>query len=357
MWKTLVPAVLLWPVLGAAAGSAEGGENRPGGCFIDRPDKGILIDIQGKLQENFVCGTPAPGGKEMLHWQWQITAKGKTYELDLGDVRAWYRIAQRHNGKTVRIKGRLEFRGRPESLLQLAKDPAPVFGAWIIVVTDMQPVVEHHVRETVEFEVHGKLQFNQKLGLPERVVNIITAGKQKFVLEMSRYQARLAYKWDGQNVVVKGRMTGRFIEMEWSCLPPEWETVFPILQVTHIAPAPGSSVQKTVHLDVQGVVGPIGRKPSQVWNDDELPNWKITAGDKTYELEVGPFGPLLETVKALNGKTVKITGRVEGRTYALTRRSNGQPVLMDACCVMKSVLVVEHIEVVDLEHIGVSVVN
>src|SRR5262249_10983553 len=146
MWKTLVPAVLLWPVLGAAAGSAEGGENRPGGCVIDRPDKGIFIDIQGKLQKNFFCGTPAPGGKDilLLNWQWRITAQGKTYDLDLGDVRTWYRLAAQHDGKTVRIKGRLEFRGGPETLLQLAKEPAPIFGAWVIVVTDMQPVQEHY---------------------------------------------------------------------------------------------------------------------------------------------------------------------------------------------------------------------
>src|SRR5262249_46127354 len=149
MWKTLVPAVLLWPVLGAAAGSAEERSILPGGCVIDRPDKGIFIDIQGKLQKNFVCGTPAPGGKDMLmlHWQWRITAQGKTYELDLSGSRSWNRLAEQHNGKTVRIKGRLEFRSGPETLLQFAKHPAPILGAWVIVVTEMQPVVEHHVRE------------------------------------------------------------------------------------------------------------------------------------------------------------------------------------------------------------------
>src|SRR5262249_6524814 len=128
-----------------------------------------------------------------------------------------------------------------------------------------------------------------------------------------------------------------------------------ILRVTDIAPSQKTSVQKTVRMDVQGVVGSIGRTPSSVWDDDDLPNWKVTAGDKTYELEVGTFGPLLETVKSLNGKTVKIRGRLEGRTYSLNFRGNGRPFLMDACIAMKTVLVVEHIEVVELEHIRLSV--
>src|SRR5262249_5767644 len=155
---------------------------------------------------------------------------------------------------------------------------------------------------------------------------------------------------------------GRFMEADWGCLPPEPGAGVLILRVTDIAPSQGSSVQKTVRIDVQGVVGSIGRTPSSVWDDDALPNWKIIAGDKTYELEIGTYGPRLEAVKALNGKTVKISGRLETRTYHLPFRSNGppgarRPLLLDARVLVKTVLVVEHIEVVDLEHIRFSVVN
>ncbi len=362
MWKTLMLArVLTMPVLAAAAQAEPAPAARCGGCVIEHPfTKTIRVDIQGRLSQKwvFLPSHPVHDIAPRLVSHWQITVQGKSYELDFNGGKGWNALAQKSDGRMVRVTGRLEqrirFRNDIEAKRTLPSEiaiPRRPQSYWVVVVERFESVVEEYVREHVEFEIRGLLLVDQKIGLPERVVTTLTAQGQTFVLELGRGTSRLARQLHGKTVAVKGTLAGQFTLLMWTCPPPNHpQPGFPIVAVRTLAAAQGEGVIRTERREIQGPLGPMNRIPDLAWNDDGLPNWKITVDGKTYELEFEHNYYLLARAKQLAGKTVKIKGRLEKRAYTMVRRSHGNhPVLKDARREVREVLVVESMEEIVLE--------
>jgi hypothetical protein len=176
---------------------------------------------------------------------WQITAAGKTYRLDFGARKDLALLAQKLNGKTVLVAGRVEERMDMASALDkngVAIMTRPIYWS-AIVVSRLEAVQTESVRETVEIEVLATLEYR---GAPQAGIwagphgvqpwqgYFVRANGQEYLLQLGNNAklAEVAGKLRGQRVVVTGRLES------WSngggCIP----RIYPLIVVTDLRLAP-----------------------------------------------------------------------------------------------------------------------
>lgn len=97
--------------------AAVSGQGKPG---PEQPDEYIKVEIKGTIHG----GVVAIGGETTGT---VITAKGITWELDLGNTESFRKLAEKLDGKTVLVTGSLEVRKGVE-----------IPKRWIVTVTSLK---------------------------------------------------------------------------------------------------------------------------------------------------------------------------------------------------------------------------
>src|SRR5262249_35402102 len=191
MWKTVLLTGLGF-LLALSVNAAEVSENRH---LLPRPDgpfkKIVSVEMQGTLRkvvERHYLGPqlmkdnrfPMPTYDFIVVTRWEITVNGQTYELELG-TKELQALAEKLNGKTVLLEGRLETRWRDRNCprvrpgdvqLMIASIPVPVS---VVVVNRLQ--LAEFVKETVTMVISGKLEMKARLGYPAPdFQTVITSG-------------------------------------------------------------------------------------------------------------------------------------------------------------------------------------
>jgi hypothetical protein len=337
MWKT----IFLAGVCSLLALTVHGAGANEGGFPLTRPDgpfkKSVTVEIQGKLRKvvrwihNWPRAMMPLGGEHrfpmptvdfvaMTHWE--ITAGETTYELELG-TRELQALAEKLDGQTVLLEGRLEMRWREGRVPtgpcgirpMIAPMPMPVA---VVVVGRVQAVATEFLTETTSVVISGKLQMNARLGYPAFDSQaVITAGGKTYVVDFGGNAAlRLAAQsLDGTTIAIKGTFTG-FYSVHTMCVPTQSQ--LPIIRIDSVEPGRGESVHRTITVQIKGKLD----IPS-VWtggreHQDE-PEFRATVGGQTYGLDFADKQALRNLVAGLNGKTVILTGTLElRRTFAGT---------------------------------------
>ena len=333
MWKSTILAGMGF-LLSLTANGAQGDESRLARPRPDGPFKKIIsVQIQGKLRkvvETVYLGPrplkdkrfPMPTIDFITVTRWEITVKGKTYELELNS-KELQSLAEKLQGQTVLLEGRLEIRWRekhpptgPDGTRILIAYP-PVLVS-VVVVHRIEAVLAEFVKETVSVVISGKLNMNARLGYPARDSQaVVTSGDKTYVLDFASNAAlRLAAQmFDGKTIAIKGTFTG-FYTVHTMCVPGQ--TQLPIIRVESLEPGRGEFLKQTISVRIKGKLDLAAVWTGNREHQDE-PEFRITVNGKTYGLEFADKQALRNLAYGLKGKTVVLSGTLElRRTFAGT---------------------------------------
>jgi hypothetical protein len=215
-----------------ATGSAQTNDSGPdasrgiGGCIIKPPQDNVRVDIQGPIHQ-------------VREWHprrtvWQITANGRTYELNLGTDKT----GQLKDGTTVRVTGQLVHEIRPQLLhtLEFPPRPWPPLHVWVVMADTLEPVSDKNPPAFARATVRGTLNLKAKLGYPPQDLKIVTADGQKLVLDLGILTGLGMLKveaLDGKVIDLEGDITG-FHLVTTMCVPDQDE--LPIVRVRKLSP-------------------------------------------------------------------------------------------------------------------------
>jgi hypothetical protein len=102
--------------------------------------------------------------------------------------------------------------------------------------------------------------------------------------------------------------------------------------------------QKVRDVELSGTLQFIRRGPDPKWQDDGYIGWGLVVDGKEYQLHFG--AGMADAVKRLEGKRVRVHGRLEVSEHAVGRRSNGrEPVPAIAKLMIQRVIQVAVLEV------------
>jgi hypothetical protein len=357
MWKPMILAGLGF-LFSLTANAAE--NSSP--LSLSRPDgplkKIVNVEIQGTLRK--VTRTIYIGPRLMTDKRfpmptidfidvtvWKITVNGKTYELEL-NTKELQALAEKLNGRTVLLEGRLEtrwrepnFRRRPHDLQPaIAIMPAPVS---VVVVKRLESA--EFVKETVTVAISGKLEMNARLGYPAfESKTVITSGGKTYVLDFGNNAGlRLAGQlFDGKTVAIKGTFTG-FYSVHTMCVPGQSQ--LPIIRIDALELSQGESFRRLVTLQTKGKLDQATVWTGQRDQQDE-PEFRITVDGQTYGLDFAGRQALQNLANGSVGKTVLLTGTLElrrtlaGKVWQVLVLQNLQPAgdfvrqteTIDFCC-------------------------
>jgi hypothetical protein len=152
------------------------------------------VKIKGKVAENIDLGTL---GSPPARFLWEISVRGRKYQLDFGGNPQFLAMAQTFRGRTLVVTGELQETSL-ERLVPLtpAKEPkVPEFvPRWplstTVLVTGMalEPGDDESFIETAAVEVQGEVDVPKMVveeGVPEGCSVMVHAGEQSFWLDLS----------------------------------------------------------------------------------------------------------------------------------------------------------------------------
>jgi hypothetical protein len=258
--------------------------------------------IQGEYPDRALMAPFAPRPRPKLVWE--VTANGQTYVLDLGGNKAWYALAEKLEGKTVRVVGRLEtwVRHRQPRPGPNGEVPAILYlpvRFEVVVVSEFAAVAP----ESVAVDIRGTLQMNDKLGLPPMTVATVRADGKTFVLDFTIAPLALeaARKLNGQQVRIKGTVAGtyRIVNMTndpWQRGPRELPVVR-VVEVTADPPVATEFVRRDGLIIAQGTLA------------HDAGGYTLRTGNGAYRLDFREGMPL--SLPRLVGRTVIVIGQLE----------------------------------------------
>jgi NAD-dependent DNA ligase len=227
--KDLKKVAIRYTREGSDTRSTVGEIDFPAGKADARADvkKTILVEIKGKLERIEVpdrLGSPRDddGLSLMVVFKevWQITADGKTYELDFDSNKELREMAEKLNGKTVILTGRLEERSRRVRVSagsEGSKTPVYMHVPYhVVVVTGLKAAEGDYVKQMIQVEVRGKLSwYNPYLILEAKEllakVWTVTANGTTYELDFggNKCLAGMIQKLEGKTVLVTGTLETR----------------------------------------------------------------------------------------------------------------------------------------------------
>jgi hypothetical protein len=223
MWKTFAPVlaglslVLALPALGAEEDAAR----IPCGCIIPWPQppeyfkKTITVEIKGKLDRRDYSHLAEQrllqDATRGIVADWFITANGQTYQLDFGGNATFQALAEKLNGKTVILTGRLV---EPVAILKPCLEIyRPRKFQPVVVVTSLRAAEDDFVHKTETVEISGKLVFSSvpdSMDYKDVDCLVSVNGKGYWLSFVGNKELRtMAHKLRGQTVVVTGTLEHR----------------------------------------------------------------------------------------------------------------------------------------------------
>jgi hypothetical protein len=186
---------------------------------------GVRVEIQGTLRKVLY---PFFGNH-----QWEITAEGRTYVLDLGPSKIKHHLM---DGETLLVHGRLQHRIAtlptcgPLEPGKLKEQPLWIH-SWAVVADSLQYVSRSRRVPPVSVELRGTLQMKAKVGCPPETLSVVVTDKQTVVVDFGKDKQLkvLAQQLDGKQVMVRGPLTGWQVVGEmgltFSHRSPDWPVV------------------------------------------------------------------------------------------------------------------------------------
>jgi hypothetical protein len=302
----------------------------------------ITVEIQGKLRKvieevwpwklmekadkpKFPMPSPMP--KPIKITRWEITINGTIYELDFGSNKELRDLAEKLNGKTVRLSGRLIYRLRERHFPPGLERPMIAYKPYkqaVVVVSALEAVEDAFVRETMNVVLRGKLEVDVPFGYPvaRKVATVIHVNGKTYALDFGANETlhQLAKKLNGQVVTLTGTFGGTWV-IPSMCHPIELPTV----KVGRLHS--GKDVEiPTNTVEIKGKLGMIQGEittfnwPPQANKQGLVTEYFVTVNWKKYNLRLSE--KLEKLAEKLAGKTVVLTGTLkDGQVIVSTLRA------------------------------------